>query len=325
MIVSNPDHPVPSDATISVFATSPGSGWAYRDGYAELHWIRLGTSPVIGINPAKGEGPASEFWVKLQDWRGVTKLELLFNDRPEPRGGCHISDFSPLDGKGSTLESDDGSAPQISYAAPPRRMENSRCSIEGGGLINGWAITAHFKPGFFGPKNIYARVTRQDANPTDWEKVGAWIASAEQPPQAVSVNPYLGAGSRHTFTFSLFDPNGSADIANAKFLIQKFRSREHACSFDFDRNLGVVTLMNDQATATAGALHSSDRSSIGNVQCRVSNLRIDSVSSDSLRVRVDIEFSGGFAGRRNIYADVKDRAGMSSGSTWLGSWVVPAE
>ena len=326
VIVSNPDNPVPFDATISVFATSPGSGPAYRNGYAELHWIRLGTSPVIAVNPAKGEGPASEFWVKLQDWRGVTKLELLFNDRPDPQGGCHISDLNPPDGKRSTiLESDDGSAPQIGDSARPKRIENSRCSVEGGGLVAGFAITAHFRPVFFGPKKIYARVTRQDANPTDWEEVGAWMASDEQPPQAISVTPYLGAGSRRTFTFSLSDPNGNSDIANASFLIQKFRSRQNACSFDFDRNLGVVTLMNDQATATAGVLHSGDRSSIANGQCRVSNLRLDSATSDSLQVRVDIEFSGGFAGRRNIYADVEDRAGLSSGSTWLGSWVVPAE
>jgi hypothetical protein len=326
VVVSGPDKPAPGDATISVFATSPGSSRAYRTGSAELHWLRRGTSPLIGINPAKGEGPGSEFWVKLQDWRGVAKFELLFNDRPDPRGGCHVSDINSRDEKSSMiLESDDGSAPQVSYAIHPQRMENSRCSIQGAGVASGWGMTVHFKPGFFGPKKIYARVTRQDANPTDWEEVGAWIASGEQPPQAVSVTPHLGTGPRHTFTFSLFDPNGNSDIQKANFLIHRFRSPENACSLDFDRNLGVVTLINDSATAPAGVLQAGDSGSIVNGQCRVSNFRFDSTSSDSLQVRVDIEFSRGFAGRRNIYAKAEDRAGQSSGSTWLGSWLVPPQ
>jgi hypothetical protein len=326
VIVDNPDNPVLFDAVISVFAASPGSARAYRDSRAELHWIRLGTSPVVGVNPAKGEGPASQFWVKLQDWRGVAKLELLFNERPDPRGGCHISDVSDLDGgeRRMILESDDGSEPNISYAIRPQRIENSRCSVEGNGLLSGFAITAHFKPTFFGPKKIYVRVIRPDEKPTDWEEVGTWIASALQPPQAISVTPYLGAGLRQTFTFSVFDPNGNSQIANVKFLIQRFRSRENACSFDLDRNLRGVTLTSDQPPAPAGVLHPGDKSSIANVQCRVSNLRLDSLSPDSLQVRVDIEFFAAFAGRRNIYVNVEDRAGLSSGSIWLGSWVVPA-
>jgi hypothetical protein len=106
------------------------------------------------------------------------------------------------------------------------------------------------------------------------------------------------------------DPNGGADIANIKFLLQKFRGEEEACAFDLDRS---------SATPAAG------QTVAVNGPCKVSNVRVGLTSPDSLQVRADVDFAGGNAGRRNIYATVEDRKGQSSGLVWLGSWVVPGQ
>lgn len=83
----------PFNAAIRVFANSAGSGRAYRNDVT-LHWTTPGISRVVGVTPFEGEGPAAEFFVSLKDPAGVRTAELLINDRPDPAGGCHLTDYS---------------------------------------------------------------------------------------------------------------------------------------------------------------------------------------------------------------------------------------
>ncbi len=314
IIVDNANEEAPLGAAIDVFASSPGSGLAFRE-HPSLHWNRAGVSSVIGVNPAHGEGPSGRFLVRAareSHSSGAAKVELLFNDRPDERGGCYLSDFNDRDGgeRRMVLEGDGRTGPQISYLKHPQRIENSRCSAVGTGFLYGGDIAVQFKSSFYGPKNIYVRTTGSNGEATPWQQVGTWIAGNEEPPQAVSVSPYLGSGTRKTFTFSFMDPNGRTDIAKIEFLLQKLTGEAGACTFHLDRS---------SVTPAAGPTVAV------NGPCKVSNVQVSFTSTDSLQVRADVDFAGSNAGRRNIYATVQDRKGQSSGLVWLGSWVVPGQ
>ena len=185
-------------------------------------------------------------------------------------------------------------------------------------------VMVHFKPPSFGTKNIYVRVTKSTGVTSGWLQKGTWTASDEEPPDPVSVVPYLGTGFRQSFDFALSDVNGNADIANAEFLLQANREQASACMFRFDRAAGVLTLLDDKAVSAAGTLRVNTTGKIHNSQCTVSDPLLTAESNDSLMLRVNVEFAPGFAGRRNIYARAEDTARQSSRWRWLGSWIVPS-
>jgi hypothetical protein len=291
--------------SVDVMALSPG---ILRDSgvRAELNWLREGVSPVSGIRPVRGEGPDGEFWLGLENAHGMQKMEVLFNDRADTRGGCHISEIGQSGGpRRIILES--GNSSVTSYTDQARALETPLCSIDRTIYLQ-LGVKVHFKPSFFGAKKIYARITGFDGNQTEWQQVGTWLASAEVAPEAVSVTPYLGSGKKQTFTFSVMDRNGGSDISRMKLVIKGFRKEEESCSIVLE--LPIKNGPNQ-------AMESS--------QCRISNLKIDASGRDALRIRTDVEFTANFVGRRNIYAEIEDREHQSSGLTWLGSWVVPHE
>ena len=184
-------------------------------------------------------------------------------------------------------------------------------------------IPVSFKPSFFGPKNVYVRVTDDHNRTSGWKQVGTWLASDERQPEAVSVIPYLGSGIEKTFTFALSDLNGGADITTAEFLVQFGKTSQQACSFSLDRPSGVVKLRTDQGTVSAGTLRLGERGQVRNSQCTISGASLKLEGRDAIMFTVHIQFSSRFSGRKNVYAQVQDRAGLRSSMQWLGSWIVP--
>ncbi len=198
----------------------------------------------------------------------------------------------------------------------PKLIENNRCAIDGRpripggfeGFLNGGSIIVQFKPGFFGPKNIYVRTTDNEGRTSDWEQQGTWTAGAEVPPQAISVSPYIGSGSRRRFTFSVMDQNGSSDIARVEVQVQKLKSAEDGCSFALKHS-------------GTGPFSAQPVSNTG--PCKISIVRVEPEGRDALRIRADFEFPDTMAGLGNIYAEVEDHEHQSSGRVWLGSWTIP--
>jgi hypothetical protein len=293
---------------------------------------------VFGVLPTTGVGPGGVFQIAVlpayRTWENIVSVELLFNDRSDAKGGCRISFLSDLkpnnDRRRLILRGDDDRSDVTSllsengiYSA--KAVENSRCSVGNGWkpLLEGVTeIPVAFKPSFFGQKNIYVRVTDDNGKTSGWKQVGTWLASDERRPDAISVIPYLGSGMQRTFTFALSDLNGSTDVTSAEFLLQFGKTSQKACSFSLDRTLGAVTLSADQGTASSGSLRLGQPGQIGNSQCTLSDAKLKLEGRDAIALSVHIKFSSSFAGRRNVYARVEDKAGQRSSMVWLGSWVV---
>jgi hypothetical protein len=184
-------------------------------------------------------------------------------------------------------------------------------------------VKVHFKPSFFGPKNIYVRLTDNGGLSSGWLEGGQWRASDEEPPNPVAVTPYIGAGFRQSFVFSLSDINGRDDIEKAEFLFQANRNQAGACSFVLEPRRSTVALLDDKGTSQAGELTLGANGKIQNAQCAISDPTIVADSGDSRKMRIEVEFARQFSGRRNVYARAEDKAQQSSRWCWLGSWIVP--
>jgi len=294
---------------------------------------------VFGVLPSSGIGPHAVFQIAVVAahlrWSNIRSIELLFNDRPMERGGCRVSFFNEMqpnnDRRRLILHGDDDRNDLTSSLVNERGVtiakgiDGERCSVEKDwkpmfdGIVE---LPVIFKPAFFGPKNIYVRVT-DNGGRTDWKQVGTWLASADLAPVPVSVVPYLGAGSDRDFTFVLSRRSGSAEISRVEFLAQLGKARRSACSFSFERSSGLVSLQNDDATGFIGTLGIGDHKSIQNSQCAISNIRVRLDTRNGMEFTLHIRFSSSFSGRRNIFARVENRAGLNSSMEWLGSWMVP--
>lgn len=324
---------------VLAFASDLRSTETYRTTSEEVglkKWQEQHANPnpapaIVGVNPSRGMGPDQWFRISGKSLSNTYEaLDLLFNDRPDENGGCSISyRYS----QGGSMERTrisvrgDGRAEVVSEeqfqtglwrghenaleAAP---VENSRCGLSGiehGVGELGMRVT--FKPVFFGEKNVYARVSTAQGVSSGWKQIGTWLANPEQAPMPISVIPYLGSGIRQTFTFIASDVNGASDIAAARILIQSDRQKQNACAFTFSLPSNTISLVGDDGKPAA---------ILQNAQCKISEPSVVAESRDSMQFQMNIEFSGSFAGRRNIYAEVEDKEHESSSWQWLGSWHV---
>lgn len=169
------------------------------------------------------------------------------------------------------------------------------------------------------------RFVAKTGRTTGWRQTGTWIASAEVPPDAISIVPYVGSKARQTFSFAFSDINGHDDIAKTEILIQKGRTRENACVVTLDRSSSTAMLLADKPSAPGRALRINSHDTAQNSQCDVSDLTLSIESPDSLRFTMTARFARKFAGVRNIFARVEDKSGERSAWRWLGIWLVPDE
>lgn len=304
-----------------------GGSWSGQE--VRFDWRVYEAPQIFGVNPASGIGPEALFHVAATHRNGdIARVDLLINDRLEEQGGCYVSYFAPAPAPGNTstgivLHADDGRDVWAKDAGPAEG-ENNRCSILKGSDQLLRTVPIAFKPSFRGQKNVYARVIDRQGASSGWRFTGTWTASDEQAPEPVAMKPYLGSGSRQTFDFEFSDINGSNDIESAEVLIQFGRDIANACSISLDRNAGLLHLIANTGASDAGTLKIDTKGdSVQNGQCAVSDAELIPESRDALHLGMTVRFDPAFAGRRNIYARVRDQAGLSSPWRWLGSWVVP--
>ena len=140
---------------------------------------------------------------------------------------------------------------------------------------------------------------------------------------AISAVPYIGSGPSQTFEFVLLDMQGPGDIAKSEFLIQGDRTQAAGCLFMLEPSKGILTLLDDGATSPVGTLPVPGIRVLHNNQCAISSPVVSTESGQSIVLRVNVQFSPRFSGRKNVYSRVEDLAGESTNWQWLASWIVP--
>ncbi len=155
--------------------------------------------------------------------------------------------------------------------------------------------------------------------------MGTWqIPAANAAPTPISVSPASGSGSSQTFSFVYSDPDGGQDISATMFLINRELNAVASCVAYYESVSNLLYLLNDASTAwLMPGRQPGTATQLQNSQCTLSLQNASaSVVGNTLTLTVPVSFTSSFAGTKNIYLQVTDRAGAQSDWSALGTWTV---
>lgn len=156
-------------------------------------------------------------------------------------------------------------------------------------------------------------------------------AASAATPTSVSASPASGSGLNQQFTFTFRHPAGWQNLQVLNLLINDFLDGRNACYLAYvptSAVSGALYLVNDAGDAGGPYASVTLPSSgvAGNSQCMINgNGSSASASGDTLTLTLSIGFKSAFAGDRIIYMAARDGAGLNSGWSALGAWLVPGE
>ena len=140
-------------------------------------------------------------------------------------------------------------------------------------------------------------------------------------PGVVTVSP-VNSGKSITFTYTVTDANGAADLTGASLLLNSTLNGQGACWFYYDLNTAVVSLANDAGTDWSSVLQGTG-GAVSNSQCSISGTSFGAYrSGNNATVTVGVNLKN-FSGNKTIYIQALDHAGVSSGYQSMGKWDLP--
>ncbi|HEU0122002.1 MAG TPA: FG-GAP-like repeat-containing protein [Bryobacteraceae bacterium] len=215
-------------------------------------------------------------------------------------------------------------------------IQNSQCVIQGTGSgfisASGAEMTFTMRMTMQGlyattTEKIYLWAVDEQSLGTGWVQTGSWVLGApvgDQAPTVVSGTPTNPTSSPQTFSFTVRDLNGSADINRVYFLINPTPTIPvNTCHGLYDRATNALYLFNDSLTAVSGPLVLGTSGTIQNSQCSVDGLTSALISGAGTDVTFNLGMSlrGGFASStQNIYIWVVDKGNSGTGWVKTGTW-----
>jgi len=150
----------------------------------------------------------------------------------------------------------------------------------------------------------------------------AAAAGTGNPPTAISVSPPTGSGQTQTFAASYSDSSGASAITAAYILVGSTTTSAGSCLIQFNAGSNTYQLASDAGTAWSAPV-SVGSGSASNSQCTLSGAGAGATpSGNNLTVNFPVTFAAGYAGAQNIYLNVIDGGGLSSGWQQLGTFTV---
>lgn len=155
-----------------------------------------------------------------------------------------------------------------------------------------------FVSGYGGLKSIWTYAEDNEGEGSGWLYGGTWNVANDSTPTVVSVVPSSGAGSRQTFTATLSDPDGQADVAGGYFLLNSSFSWPNGCQIAMDRYDGIqvmLYLLEDNGSTWSGPI-SPGSGSLSNSQCTLygATSSVSPGSGNQVQVNMDLGFSSTF-------------------------------
>jgi hypothetical protein len=307
---------------------STSTGWQQKGTWT----IPASGPPVaVSVSPSSGSGTSQVFTFTMSDPKGYSAIisaQLLINTPMTVASGCYLYYYR----NAIYLSNDGGTAWQNTPVTPGQSgtVQNSQCSVDGAtssATGSGNTITLNvaltFKPTFAGSRAVYMDVYDGAAD-SGWQQLGSWTVTGTGPPQAVSVTPASGTGTRQTFSFVFMDPKGYAAIRSALMLINGTLSVSSGCYLYYARASNTIYLTNDAGTAwQATPVTLGQSGTLSNSQCSVDPLNSSaSGSGTNVTLNLTLNFTSSFPGPKTIYADVYDGTD-ESGWQQKGTWTVP--
>ncbi len=162
---------------------------------------------------------------------------------------------------------------------------------------------------------------------TGWVQTGSWVLGAavgSQAPTVVSGTPTNPTTSPQTFTFTVRDNNGSANLDRVYFLVNTTATVPvNSCHGFYDRATNGLYLYNNDYSVLQGPLTLGTSGSLSNSQCSVNGLTSSLVSGAGTDVVFNLGMSllGSYAtSTQNIYIWAVDKEANGTGWVQTGTW-----
>jgi len=288
---------------------------------------------AVSAGPAAGSGFVQTFAFNFSDpfgWRDLSVVNALINNSLDGQQSCYLAYVVP---SGSlALVDDAGDA-----GGPFAGSQNSQCvvslvSAAGNGATLTLTLNVTFKSGFGGNKIVYLAARDSVQNNTGWQALGVWQVPFT-PAGTISVGTLSlargasTAGTAQSFTLTLTDSNGAADIGIVNLLIDNFLDGRQSCYLAYVVSTNTLLLVDDAGDAGgpfAGSMVLNGSGAIHNSQCNVNGAGSSPVlSANNLTLTLNITFKASFTGNRILYAAGRDAAGgNNTGWQAMGTWTV---
>jgi hypothetical protein len=244
-------------------------------------------------------------------------------------GACYVA-FVPTTSAAGFLflvdDAGDAGGPFSTTTLPSTgTVQNSQCSIAAAGssfVGSGNTLTLKlavtFKAPFAGNKVFYMAAQDTSSVSSGWHALGTWSVPGAAPmgPWVSGITPPRSTAANQTFTVTLTDTNGFANISIVDVLINNFLDGIGACYIAYVPSSSTLILVGDAGDAGgsyAGTLPGS--SSISNSQCTIHSTGSFATGvGNTVTLTLNLTFNQSFAGDRVIYAAA---GSTTANSGWL--------
>ena len=286
---------------------------------------------TVSVTPSTGSGSSQTFTFTAADPDGAGDLSGIVIRIGQSYGNACVLFYDPVAGI-VALADDNLAFPWAGRLGASVMIENARCAVALGGAAASASTTnlsvtlpVTFKSAFAGHQPIFLFTQDRAGAYAGWDQRGSWdVPAGNRAPSTISVTPSGAGGTSQTFTFTVADPDGAADLFGMMVLITGTGSSANACALFYDRARGTLALADDTGAGytAAGALGSP--ATLQNNQCVVAlSPASASALGSTLNLSAPITFKSAFRGSKNIYLFTQDRAGAWAGWDARGSWNVP--
>jgi len=297
---------------------------------------------AISVSPNSGSGAIQTFTFTLSDPNGyadITQVNIFINAPLAAANGCWVT-YARWSNSFSLAN--DNAAGYAGDVVPGSStlVQNSQCILSGAGTsatgsgnILTLSLALSFKPAFAalgsGPtKSIVVYAVDSAGFGSGWAQLGTWtVPTGNLAPSLLSVSPSSGSGASQTFTFTLSDPNGYADITQVDIFINAPLAAANGCWVTYARWSNSFSLANDNAAGYAGDVVPGSSTLVQNSQCILSGAGTSATGSGNiLTLSLALSFKPAFAAMgsgptKTVAVYAVDAHGLGSG--WLQStWTV---
>jgi hypothetical protein len=290
-----------------------------------------GPPAIVSLSPGAGAGKSVTFKAVYSDPNGAGELsELLLqvNTAQSSANACYV--YYQPQGNHLYLANNAGAftMPALTPGLAGTAF-NSQCTLNavsssvtmaGDDLTLSVAVT--FSSTVVGSRNVYLYAADgHSGQNSGWVKEGMWVPTSAGPPGIVSLSPNSGSGMTATFKAVYSDANGAGDLNELLLQVNASQSSANACYVYYQPQGNHLYLANNGGTWMTPALTPGVAGTASNSQCSL-NAGSSSVttSGNDLTFSVALNFSGTFAGSKNVYLYAGGYSGQNSGWVKEGTW-----
>ncbi len=290
----------------------------------------LGAPSALYLSPNSGGGVNQTFTAAYTDPNGAADLQVTYLNfgGQGSSNSCFIAYVRSSDLLYLFTDDNRGVLGPVTPGTN-NTVSNGQCTLSGAGgvaLISGntlsLPLSISFKPGFTGPRGVYALAQSYSGLQGGWQFVGTWTP-APASLSAVSVSPNSGSGpGPQTFSAVYSDPSGASDLQVTYLDIGSSLFASGSCIVAYVPAGNSLYLFNDNpSTGATGPIMAGTNSTLANTQCTLSGSGgVATPAGNNLTTPFSITFHGGFTGTKNVWGLAQSYSGTQSAWTMLGSW-----